>query len=111
IEKVGSPSDISVEAAIMTWCADRLPVAEVLGYEGGVLLMSVLPGVNLTEAAMDCAVALTAEALCLIHSVPVTGCPFRSDWASRLLQAEDRVRRGWVDENDFDDVNLGRTAS
>jgi aminoglycoside 3'-phosphotransferase II len=111
IEKSGSPFDISGEAAIMMWCAGRLPVAEVLAVEAGVLLMSALPGVNLTEAAMECAVAVTAEALHLIHSVPTKGCPFRADWATRLHQAEDRVRRGLVDENDFDDVNLGRTAT
>jgi aminoglycoside 3'-phosphotransferase II len=111
IEKSGAPSDISVEAAIMTWCAGRLPVAEVRTVEAGILLMSVLPGVDLTEAAPDCAVAVTAEALRVIHSVPTTGCPFRADWATRLRQAEARVRRGLVDESDFDDVNVGRTAA
>jgi aminoglycoside phosphotransferase len=111
IEKSGPASDLSVEAAVMKWCAGRLPVPEVLALEAGVLAMSALPGVNLTEAAMDCAVALTAEALHVIHSIPTEGCPFRADWATRLDQAEYRVRCGLVDERDFDDVNLGRTAA
>jgi aminoglycoside phosphotransferase len=111
IEKSGSPSDISLEAAIMTWCAGRLPVPAVRAISRDLLSMSVLPGVNLTEAAVDCAVTLTAEALHLIHSVPPSGCPFRADWAMRLNQAEVRVRRGLVDESDFDDDNLGRTAA
>ena len=73
--------------------------------------MSALPGITLTETGIDCAVALTAEALHLIHSTATEGCPFRADWATRLHQAEHRVRGGLVDERDFDDVNLGRTAA
>ena len=87
------------------------PYLRVLAVEDGVLAMSALPGVNLTEAAMECAVALTAEALHLIHSVPTEGCPFRGDWVTRLHQAEHRVRCGLVDERDFDEVNLGQTAT
>jgi hypothetical protein len=104
IEKSDPASDLSVEAAVIRWCAGRLPVPEVLAVEDGVLAMSALPGVNLTEAAMECAVALTAEALHLIHSVPTEGCPFRADWVTRLHQAEHRVRCGLVDEGDFDEV-------
>ena len=111
IEKSDPSSDLSVEAAVIRWCAGRLPVPEVLAVEDGVLAMSALPGVNLTEAAMECAVALTAEALHLIHSVPTEGCPFRADWVTRLHQAEHRVRCGLVDERNFDEVNLGRTAT
>ena len=110
IEKSGPASDLSVEAAVIRWCAGRLPVAEVLVFEAGVLSMSALPGVNLSEAAIDCAVALTAEALHLVHLVPTEERPFRADWATRLHQAEYRVRCGFVDERDFDDVNVGRTA-
>jgi aminoglycoside 3'-phosphotransferase II len=111
IEKSGAASDLSVEAAVLRWCAGRLPVPEVLAIEAGVLSMSALPGINLTEAPIDCAVALTAEALHLIHSVPTEGCPFRADWAPRLHQAEHRVSCGLVDERDFDEVNRGRSPA
>jgi len=110
IEKSGPAPDISVEAAVMTWCAGRLPVPEVRTVEGGVMTMSALPGVDLTEAAIDCAVALTADALQRIHSVPTQGCPFRADWATRLRQAEQRVRCGLVDASSFEEANRGRTA-
>jgi aminoglycoside 3'-phosphotransferase II len=110
IEKSGPASDVALEAAIMKWCAGRLPVPEVLAVEGGLLSMSVLPGGDLTEAAIDCAVGLAAEALHLIHSVPTERCPFRADWATLLYQAERRVKSGLVDERDFDAINLGRTA-
>jgi aminoglycoside 3'-phosphotransferase II len=72
--------------------------------------MSVLSGINLTDAPSAFAVALTAEALHLIHAVPTHGCPFLADWTTRLRQAESRVQRGLVDERDFDEANLGRTA-
>ena len=111
IEKSGRTSDVSVEAAVMKWYAGRLPVPAVLAVEAGLLSMSALPQVTLTEAEIDCAVALTAEALHLIHSMPTEGCPFRADWATRLHQAGHRVRCGLIDEGDFDDVNLGRTAA
>jgi aminoglycoside 3'-phosphotransferase II len=95
----------------MRWCAGRLPVPEVLGLEGGVLSMSALPGVNLTEAPVDSAVAVMAEALDRIHAVPTERCPFQAHWATRLHQAELRVKGGVVDESDFDAENLGRTAA
>ncbi|HXD19511.1 MAG TPA: aminoglycoside 3'-phosphotransferase [Vicinamibacterales bacterium] len=110
IEKSGLAADIAVEAAVMKWCAALLPVPDVLAVEAGVLTMSALPGVDLTEAAIDLAVALTARALDLIHSVPTQDCPFRADWATRLHQAEQRVRCGLVDASSFEEANLGRTA-
>jgi aminoglycoside phosphotransferase len=110
IEKSGPASEVSVEAAVMTWCGGRLPVPQVLTVEAGLLTMSALPGVNLTEAAIDDAVAVAAEALQWIHSVPTDRCPFQADWATRLHDAARRVRCGLVDEHDFDAINLGRTA-
>jgi aminoglycoside phosphotransferase len=111
IEKCGPASELTLEAGIMRWCASRLPVPKVLAIEAGLLSMSALPGVNLTEASIDCAVALTAKALDLIHSVPAEGCPFQADWATRLHQAEHRVKNGLVVQSDFDEVNFGRSAA
>ena len=95
----------------MKWCAGRLPVPEVLGLEAGVLSMSALPGVNLTEVPIDNAVAVMTEALDLIHAVSTEHCSLHADWATRLHQAELRVKGGVVDESDFDADNLGRTAA
>jgi aminoglycoside 3'-phosphotransferase II len=111
IEKSGPASDLNVEAAILRWCAGRLPVPEVLGFKASVLSMSAQPGVNLTEVPIDNAVAVMAEALHVIHAVSTDGCPFQADWATRLHQAEPRVRGRLVDESDFDAENLGRTAA
>lgn len=72
--------------------------------------MSALPGVNLTEVPIDCAVRMIAAALALVHAVPVAGCPFDARWSTRLQQAERRVLAELVDETDFDEVNRRRTA-
>jgi aminoglycoside 3'-phosphotransferase II len=111
IEKSGAISDLTIEASVMKWCAGRLPVPEVLGLEAGVLSMSTLPGVNLTEVPIDIAVAVMAEALDLIHAVATEPCPFQADWTTRLDRAEFRVGGGLVDESNFDAENLGRTAA
>lgn len=110
LEKLGPSDEIGREVAVLNWCRPWLPVPTVLHSEPGVVAMSVLPGVNLTEASPDRAVAMIGEALRLVHAVPVEDCPFRAGWALRLKQAERRVLSGLVDESDFDEVNRGRTA-
>ncbi len=111
IEKAGSTADTELEAAVLRWCTGRLPVAKVLAQETGLLTMSMLPGVNLTSTTMECAAQVLAEALRLVHATPIEGCPFMATWALRLNQAEHRVRAGLVDESDFDETNLGRSAT
>ncbi len=109
IEKVGSLQELTHEAAVINWCRPHLPW--VIALEADALSMSLLTGANLTEVSLQCAVEVLAEVLRLIHRVPVTECPFQADWATRLNQAEVRVRAGLVDESDFDEVNRGRTAT
>src|SRR4029077_2199435 len=111
IEKTGRSAEIDLEAAVLEWCAGGLPVAKVLGKYAGLLAMSALPGVNLTETSVERAAQIIAEALHLIHATPIEGCPFMASWALRLSQGELRVRAGLVDESDFDEANLGRSPS
>jgi len=94
IEKSSSSRELSLEAALLDWRAAHLPVPRVLVIEPGRLAMSALPGGNLTETSMQCAVAVTVEALRLIHAVPAEGCPFDASWATHLKQAELRVHAG-----------------
>jgi aminoglycoside phosphotransferase len=51
------------------------------------------------------------QALNLIHSLPIAGCPFDASWESRLKQGEENIRAGLIDESDFDDDNVGRSPS
>lgn len=94
IEKIGPASDVSIEAAAMEWRAGRLPVAEVFRVEAGVLSMSELRGVNVTDTTIDCAVVATAEALQLIHSVPTDGAlALRSMGNNFGSEAEQSLRK------------------
>src|SRR5207245_1046302 len=110
IEKSGDPAELRVEAAVMRWCAGRLPVASVYQEEDGRLAVSALAGVNLTQVPMRDAVAAAVEALHLIHSLPAQDCPFSAAWHERVRQARERVDAGQVDESEFDEDNLGRTS-
>jgi aminoglycoside phosphotransferase len=110
IEKSGSGAEIAQEGAALRWCEGRLPVAHLLDQRLGVLAMSELPGRPASELPLDFACAVLVEALGLIHAVPVVGCPLVAEWSLRLRQAQARVRAGLVDESDFDDENLGRSA-
>lgn len=108
IEKHGPASEITAEAAVMNWCAGRLPIPQVIEQRAGILIMSEMPGVNLTEVLLRDAVNVIVEALSRIHALPVQDCPFSAHWSFRLHQAERRMQAGLVDEADFDEENLGR---
>ena len=110
IEKSGSAEELSLEAAVLEWCAEHLPVPKVLVNQGRSLTMSVIPGFDLSQVSMQCAATVMNQALTLIHSIPIYDCPFHADWKSCLQKAESRVYAGLVDTNDFDEVNRGRSA-
>jgi aminoglycoside phosphotransferase len=111
IEKHGPAPEINAEVDVLNWCALSLPVARVIEQREGVLIMSELPGMNLAEVSLEHAVNVMVEALGQIHSVPIEDCPFSASWSLRLHQAELRIQAGFVDEADFDDENLGRSAA
>jgi aminoglycoside phosphotransferase len=111
IEKCGPAQEIRTEATVLNWCKHRLPVARVIEQREGVLVMSELPGVNLTEVSLEHAVKAIVEALGQIHSLPIKDCPFSADWTLRVQQAEHRIQAGLVDDADFDDANLGRSVA
>jgi aminoglycoside 3'-phosphotransferase II len=110
IEKTGPAPDIAAEAAVLHWCAGRLPVPQTIQVGVGFLLLTDLPGVPLTEVSIEQAVAALVEALRLIHALPLAGCPLPVGWALRLQQAEERLQAGLVDESDFGESSRGRSA-
>ncbi|WP_321851370.1 APH(3')-II family aminoglycoside O-phosphotransferase [Pseudomonas paraveronii] len=78
------------------------------------LLMSAVPGRDLASAGHLSAlevIAIVANALRTLHQIPVTRCPFDHSLEQRIAVASQRVRAGEVDETDFDDERLGRTAA
>ncbi|VVN65335.1 APH(3')-II family aminoglycoside O-phosphotransferase [Pseudomonas fluorescens] len=77
------------------------------------LLMSAVPGQDLASASNLSAsqiISIVAMALRTLHQVPIAKCPFESLLEQRIATARDRVSAGLVDETDFDEQRLGRTA-
>jgi aminoglycoside phosphotransferase len=75
------------------------------------MITSELPGVTLAEIPLEDAVNILVEALDLMHTLPIEDCPFSASWNVRLHEAEQRIEAGLVDDADFDDENLGRSAA
>ncbi|HBP6305410.1 TPA: aminoglycoside 3'-phosphotransferase [Pseudomonas aeruginosa] len=78
------------------------------------LLMSALPGRNLasaTDLSPPQVISIVAMALRTLHQVPLEECPFDHRLEHRIAAAKDRVSAGLVDETDFDEERLGRTAT
>jgi aminoglycoside 3'-phosphotransferase-2 len=77
------------------------------------LLMSALPGRDLASAAdlpPGLVVELTADALRRLHRLDPALCPFDHRLDRRIAAAQVRAEAGIVDETDFDEERLGRTA-
>lgn len=77
------------------------------------LLMTAVPGLDLASAnhlAPHQIIKTLAAALHCLHSVPSETCPFGTSLDERIVAADNRVRKGLVDESDFDKAFQGRTA-
>lgn len=105
------------EALRLRWLAGRLRVPRVVTFvqEDALdyLLMTSVPGVNGVEAgrgdARGVAIGL-ARALQMLHALPIDGCPFNQTVDAQIEHARRRVAGGLVDEADFDEERIGRTA-
>lgn len=77
------------------------------------LLMTAVPGRDLASAnALSAAqiVDILATALRTLHQIPTAQCPFDHILEQHIALAREHVSAGLVDETDFDDERLGRTA-
>jgi aminoglycoside phosphotransferase len=123
IAPAGGPSDLEHEKAVLEWLDGKLDVPKVLGFEESdgkhLILLSEIKGVPASEyvAANSTAPALierhveqAARAMRSIHDLPADDCPLRQDIDVKLASAMENIRRGFVDESDFDIENQGRAA-
>jgi aminoglycoside 3'-phosphotransferase-2 len=118
-ELAGPLSELPQEIARLRWMRQRgLPCPEVLeaATENGRhwLLMTAVAGRDLasaTDLTPAQAVQIIAQALRRLHAVPWQECPFDHRPAQRVEHAQAQVQAGRVDESDFDDERLGRTAA
>ena len=78
------------------------------------LIMTAVPGHDLASAKFLSplqVVSILAMALRTLHQVPIESCPFSHSLEQRIEAARSRVSAGLVDEADFDDERLGRSAA
>ncbi|EJN27605.1 APH(3')-II family aminoglycoside O-phosphotransferase [Pseudomonas sp. GM80] len=77
------------------------------------LLMTAVPGRDLASSEQLSPlqiVTLTAQALRELHAVAIDSCPFDHCLDKKIPLAREHVRAGLIDEEDFDDARLGRSA-
>jgi aminoglycoside 3'-phosphotransferase-2 len=111
--------ELADEAARLRWLSGQgLPCPDIIAFttddDYDWLLMSALPGRDLaSDSTLDAEaqVMMLASALRALHSLDIASCPFDHRWSKRLAVAERRMRAGLVDEEDFDESRLGRSAA
>ena len=110
--------ELAGEVSRLRWLASKgLACPEVIAHEtdGGRewLLMSALPGTDLVSndrlPPIE-RVRILAAALRRLHDLDIATCPFDHRLENRIADAKARLLAGCVDEDDFDDARLGRSA-
>jgi len=111
-------SELAEEKQRLEWLTRKLSVPEVRLFvqtdERDYLLISEIEGAgaheDLWKEDVRRAIELLAKGVRMIHSLPVTDCPFDEALEAKIEQARRRMELGLVDESDFDDERQGRTA-
>lgn len=103
----------------LRWLAGRVPVPRVVAYhvQDGTEYLATerLRGIDMShpDARLHPRrnAELLARALRELHALPLRDCPFDMSLRVRLPEARERVRRGLVNEEDFDQERRGRRAA
>lgn len=111
-------SELAGEVARLRWLgAQGLVCPAVVAHEAGGerewLLMNALDGADLASASLISPlvrVRMFAEALRDLHRIRIDACPFDHRSDARIAAAKARMLAGRVDETDFDEARLGRSA-
>lgn len=117
-EEAGPFCELADEAERLVWLRSQgLDCPEVIAYESdgerSFLLMTALPGADLVTATAllpEERIEILASALSTLHSLDINACPCDHRLENRLASAEARMRAGLVDETDFDETRLGKSA-
>jgi aminoglycoside phosphotransferase len=119
IDSRASKHSLLQEKLKLDWLKNRLPAPEVLLFAedetNAYLLLSEISGVDASEDStknnIPRAIKQLANGLKLIHSLPIEDCPFDARLARKIEIARERMINGLVEEADFDEQRLGRTAA
>lgn len=107
------------EVERLRWLKGRLPVPEVIFYRqdeaGEYLLLTEIAGKMACDPAFEHEplrlVQALAAGLKMLHSLDIKDCPFDARLDLQIKAARRRTQVGLVDENDFDEIRLGRSAA
>lgn len=118
IDSRRSQHSLRQEKLKLDWLKNRVPVAEVLLFAQDetdeFLLLSEISGVDASDDSLKNfiprAIEQLASGLKMIHSLPIENCPFTARLDDKIEMARANMINGLVDEEDFDEERLGRTA-
>ena len=108
---VGGAHPVEDEIVRLEWMASRgLPVPRIVDHavQDGVqyLVTEALPGQDASVyrggGGPRAVVAALATALKRLHATPIADCPFSHDASSRVREASERVRAGYVDSPELE---------
>ncbi|MFB0872256.1 MULTISPECIES: APH(3')-I family aminoglycoside O-phosphotransferase [unclassified Sphingobium] len=112
--------DLVDEMCRLHWLAGRIAAPTIRHFfhipGESWLLMTAMPGETayqvLTARPGERAYVVDAMAdfLRRFHDIPVSECPFNSDYTYRLRLARERIDAGLIDQDDFDEGRAGWTA-
>lgn len=102
----------------LDWLKNRLPVADVLLFtedeDNEYLLLSEISGVPAIDDSLKNDIPHVIEQLVnglkMIHNLPIENCPFDVRLDYKIEAARERMLKGLVEEEDFDEERQGRTA-
>ncbi|MFC5602764.1 APH(3') family aminoglycoside O-phosphotransferase [Sporosarcina koreensis] len=119
VQSVHAVERLYVEKEKLEWLEGKLPVPRVLFYGtdeiNEYLLMSEIKGVNAADPShrdsLPAMLKSIGAGLKTIHRVRIDNCPFIQSLDVKMKEAKNRVEQDLVDEEDFDEVRIGRKAS
>ncbi|WDZ78990.1 aminoglycoside 3'-phosphotransferase [Ensifer adhaerens] len=118
VEAAGSFSEFVDEAARLDWLGSHgMPCPQVIAcaFETHTnwLLLQAVEGTDLasTNLSPKDRIVVLADALKRLHALDVSDCPFDHRIEKRVAIARTRTQAGVIDESDFDEARLGRTAT
>ncbi|MBN3522547.1 APH(3') family aminoglycoside O-phosphotransferase [Paenibacillus apiarius] len=115
----GWETTLAGEKRALEWLRGKLPVPDLLYYEEtngyDFLLMSAVEGDMCCSPALlsrpEKTARLLGAGLALFHQVDTRDCPIDNRLERKLVEAEKRLLAGLVDEADFNEDNLGKSAA
>lgn len=113
-----SKFSLSQEKQKLDWLKNRLSAPEVLLFaedeNNEYLLLSEIPGVSAIDDSLKTDIPRIIEQLTsglkMIHALPVENCPFDARLDYKIETARERMIKGLVEEEDFDEERQGRTT-